>query len=562
MVPSADWRDYVVVARQKLTLGWNLLREGNFAVAEPEGTLKVELNGFLWSGPVGPDTSYVAADVVELKTGSSVNDVFANRVLLRVGAEIRGATSTVGVPVLVLPPLPAQVSDTCTETAPRLTVEAGGSASTSPGCFAQVSVLPGGLLTLAAGVYNFRELKLGPGARVVAGPGTTTIYVSGSLRASNETSIGPSSGNPQDLEIYLGGKVAKVGKFGSFTGTLFAPQASNVLFLKGAALAGHVVGLKVRIDGVHQPILVHPTPGPDATPTPLPSATVAPTPTPAATGTPAPTPTPAVTATPAATPTPTKTPAPTATPTKTPAPTATPTKTPAPTATPTKTPAPTATPTKTPAPTATPTKTPAPTATPTKTPAPTATPTPTPTAPPTPTPTIGIGQYCTHSVGGWGGQCSGGNAGCLRDAGFSSAFPTGLRIGDLSGPDGASGGFTALWTAPQAIATFLPGGGTSGALLADLTDPASTPAGNLAAQLVGVKLDVSIAGLPSSLRLVACVAPELEGLTVAQLVSAADAAAAGGALPSGVSYADLASALAAINLNFDGCTKNDGCLAF
>lgn len=165
-------------------------------------------------------------------------------------------------------------------------------------------------------------------------------------------------------------------------------------------------------------------------------------------------------------------------------------------------------------------------------------------------------------MGGWGTSCSGNNAGCRRDANFSSAFPSGLRVGDLAGPDGASNGFTALWTSSAAVETYLPDGSTSGALTADLVDPGTTPAGNLASQLVAVKLSLAIAALPPSLRLVACGDEDLHGLTVAQLAALGDAAVATGSLPSGVSFTSLASTLAAVNLNFDNCTRNDGCLAF
>jgi hypothetical protein len=165
-------------------------------------------------------------------------------------------------------------------------------------------------------------------------------------------------------------------------------------------------------------------------------------------------------------------------------------------------------------------------------------------------------------MGGWGGSCNNNNGGCVRDQGFASAFPTGLRIGDLSGPNGASGGYTALWTTSSAIQGYLPAGGPSGALKADLTNATSTPAGNIAGQLVAAKLTLALTTTPGTLHFVnSCVVAGLAGDTVDTVVSLADTAVATGTLPAGVSFTDLANALATFNLNYDNCSQNLGCLA-
>ena len=158
-------------------------------------------------------------------------------------------------------------------------------------------------------------------------------------------------------------------------------------------------------------------------------------------------------------------------------------------------------------------------------------------------------------------MCHGGNVGCIRDNGFAAAFPNGLLIGDQSGLNGATGGFAALWTTSTAIRNYLPGGGPPSVLTADLTNPLSTPAGVLAAQLVSVKLDIGIAGTPGNLHFVKCVVPALIGKTINQLVAIADQAVAGGALPSGVTLSNINDALTAVNENFDSCSSNGGCLA-
>jgi len=171
-----------------------------------------------------------------------------------------------------------------------------------------------------------------------------------------------------------------------------------------------------------------------------------------------------------------------------------------------------------------------------------------------------VGDLCTFTQGGWGAGCNGNNPGCARNDAFAAAFPSGLLIGDPDGLDGATDGFAAVWTTSLAIENFLPGGGTGGQLTADATNPTSTAAGVLAGQLVAVKLDLGIAGLPGDLRFVSCVAPELELKTIDEVVAIADAAVASGTLPAGVSFSDLTDALTAVNENFDECKKNEGCL--
>lgn len=141
-------------------------------------------------------------------------------------------------------------------------------------------------------------------------------------------------------------------------------------------------------------------------------------------------------------------------------------------------------------------------------------------------------------------------------------FPSGLRIGDQGGPDGPGDGFTALWTTSLAIESYLPAGGTAGALDADSTNETTTSAGVLGGQLVAAKLNVAIAGTPSDwLFLDGCVDDELVGLSVAEVLELADQAVATGTLPADVDFSDLSDALDVLNNNFDDCTQDLGCLA-
>jgi hypothetical protein len=176
---------------------------------------------------------------------------------------------------------------------------------------------------------------------------------------------------------------------------------------------------------------------------------------------------------------------------------------------------------------------------------------------PTPTPTPAL---CTFTQGGWGAECEGNNVGCLRDANFATAFPSGLLIGDQGGLDGPTDGFAVLFTTSQAIEDFLPAGGTPGQLTADATNPTTTSAGVLAGQLVAVKLNLEIADLPGDLHFIACVDPLLLGKTIDEVVEIADAAIASGTLPAGVTFSDLSAALEAVNENFNECKTDNGCL--
>jgi hypothetical protein len=191
---------------------------------------------------------------------------------------------------------------------------------------------------------------------------------------------------------------------------------------------------------------------------------------------------------------------------------------------------------------------------------------------------LGPGDFVTYTQGGWGSTCSGQNPGCLRDANFASVFPNGLLIGDQDGADG-DGFFSLLLTDSMAVEDFLPAGGTSGALTADLVDPLTSPAGVLAGQLVAAKLNVAFddAGIFDPIKevdgrklgnlvIIEATEPKLEGFTVNELIALADKAISGElAEPidvdndgiGDVTLEELADALGSINENFDNGTVDN-----
>jgi hypothetical protein len=90
------------------------------------------------------------------------------------------------------------------------------------------------------------------------------------------------------------------------------------------------------------------------------------------------------------------------------------------------------------------------------------------------------GQLRTQTQGGWGTIASGNNPGTYRDLHFDEAFPNGLTVGCE---------YTLTLSSSEAVANFLPSGGTGVVINQDYLDPTSL--GNvLAGQLVALTLSV------------------------------------------------------------------------
>lgn len=174
--------------------------------------------------------------------------------------------------------------------------------------------------------------------------------------------------------------------------------------------------------------------------------------------------------------------------------------------------------------------------------------------------------FCTFTQGGWGTTCKGGNPGCIRDAGFAAAFPSGLQLGNAS---------THLrFSTSGAVDAFLPAGGTAGALQPgkSLLNPKSSSAGVLAGQLAAANLSLRYdsAGLLKGkaekavpLGSLVVAAGKFAGTSVAALVELGNAAIAGDptALATrGATLVDLNAALTAVNEGFDNCSRSTGFL--
>src|SRR6185436_1434967 len=91
-------------------------------------------------------------------------------------------------------------------------------------------------------------------------------------------------------------------------------------------------------------------------------------------------------------------------------------------------------------------------------------------------------HYLTYSQGGWGANCSGGNAGCLRDQYWNTVFPSGLVVG---------GQYTITLTSAAATNTYLPAMGMRGVLTQNYNNPGSTSSGQCGGQLVALSISVA-----------------------------------------------------------------------
>ncbi|HEV8485916.1 MAG TPA: hypothetical protein VGV87_20405 [Blastocatellia bacterium] len=159
------------------------------------------------------------------------------------------------------------------------------------------------------------------------------------------------------------------------------------------------------------------------------------------------------------------------------------------------------------------------------------------------------GDYCSFSQGAFGGSGAPYN---LLAANFASIYPSGVEVG-IPG----AGGFSMKFTSATAVQAYLPAGGGANKLTADLTNPMTSASGQFGGQVLALKLNIALsdasATSPGLGDLYYCEAgSSLSGMTVRQILAAAETALGGGALPAGYTYATLADLCANLDLSFDG----------
>ncbi len=163
--------------------------------------------------------------------------------------------------------------------------------------------------------------------------------------------------------------------------------------------------------------------------------------------------------------------------------------------------------------------------------------------------------FLTYSQGGWGAPANGNNPGAVRDAYFSTVFPSGLDVGDPSN-------YTIHFSSAAAIETFLPGGGPDNPLSQNLVDPISSNGiGNWAGQIVAAEMNVGYdeAGYLGTgftdLKNLKYITGPFAGMTIEDVLVIANTALGGGST-SGYSYNQIGYAAEQINLAFDGYDHN------
>ncbi len=162
---------------------------------------------------------------------------------------------------------------------------------------------------------------------------------------------------------------------------------------------------------------------------------------------------------------------------------------------------------------------------------------------------ISTGDFRSQTQGGWGiEECTGENPGCYRDAMFDIAFPEGLALGCAEGDQW-------LFTGPEAVADFLPQGGTAALLGQDAINPTGS-FGVLTGQLLAAKLSIGFDAADPAFGASDFAMGELnytsgpfEGWSVAALVMMADMVI-GGCMPSVDNLSSLVEALTVFNEAF------------
>lgn len=165
------------------------------------------------------------------------------------------------------------------------------------------------------------------------------------------------------------------------------------------------------------------------------------------------------------------------------------------------------------------------------------------------------GDFITHLQDDWG------DASTIAGARLSSYFNAiygalGYAEVGISG----AGGFSILVTSASSAFTYLPASGAPGALLADLVDPTSTPAGIFGGEVFALRLNVDFSdagytlgslGIPFGDLVIHDYSqiPQVNGLTVRQVLAGANTLLGGGA--TGYSIADANSLVMNLNASFD-----------
>src|SRR5690606_23820399 len=110
-----------------------------------------------------------------------------------------------------------------------------------PGCYGRVTVRQAAHLVLNAGQFRIRELIVRKRGEILTQGGAVDVNVRTRILTEEDTNLQASSGNPDDLQFWIGsdGKAStSIGKFSQVFGTLFAPNDTSFDFKRNVTLIG------------------------------------------------------------------------------------------------------------------------------------------------------------------------------------------------------------------------------------------------------------------------------------------------------------------------------------
>jgi len=152
------------------------------------------------------------------------------------------------------------------------------------------------------------------------------------------------------------------------------------------------------------------------------------------------------------------------------------------------------------------------------------------------------GDFCTYTQGGWGAGPAGNNPGTiLRD---STVFTFPVSVGT---------GYSMTFTTADAITAYLPAGGKPKALITNYVDQTTTSSGVFGGQVLALQLNVTLDPAGFGGLVIINTGTFFDGMTVGDVLEAANLALGGGALPSGYTMSNLNDLVSFLNQGFDNC---------
>jgi len=242
-VPSDDARDFVLLAREHLRLGNDVVViDGHAGVASPLGVLVVG------KGATMPSASHAVGDFARLLEGAQVGRLFSRNATVKPGAVVvNGGPFPFTLPLPAgydLPPFPAAAPGST-----LVLVPGGETVVLAPGAYGNVLVDQDGTLVLrglspasGAGLYEIEALRVGFSGHVVA-HNPVVVNVADRFVLGGDAELGPSPATglvAGDVQVNVHGKRVGIARSSIVRAYIRAPQGSAKLG-KGAFVAGRIV---------------------------------------------------------------------------------------------------------------------------------------------------------------------------------------------------------------------------------------------------------------------------------------------------------------------------------